>query len=266
MANNHTTSIEIKYGPNTQGYFSFEKPDNLIVFVHGFGGNALGTWNNFPAILLFDDHFKRSDIIYYGYNTFEGQAGDHASQLYHFLNRCARPLENNILPQQQDLPEREYKRILLVAHSLGAILVREAQLLAHIAQKMWVEKSEIALYAPAHNGASVIPLAMQALPGLASLFGLFAKFKYPILTDLDAADANVILNRIKLRTEKLQNNGQGEFTKAKLVVYAEGDKIVKNFHYLLDTPAEVIQGTTHSAVCKPKDAFIMPVELLKRII
>jgi alpha-beta hydrolase superfamily lysophospholipase len=262
---NHTTSIEIKHGTNTQGYFSYEEPDNIIVFVHGFGGDSLGTWNNFPAILLFDDQFKKSDIIYYGYDTFKGQAGDHAAELYHFLNLSIKPLQNNILPPLQNLPERAYSRIILVAHSLGAVLVRQAQLLAYIDQKDWVNKSEIALYAPAHNGAEVISLAMQALPGLSGLLGIFAKFRFPILNDLDAKD-NGILKAIKEQTDSLQNAGNGNFTKAKLVVYSKGDKVVKSYQYLLDKPAEVIPDTSHISVCKPKDSFIKPVELLKQII
>jgi hypothetical protein len=265
MATNHTISIEIKHGKNTQGYYSFENPDNLFVFVHGFGGDSLGTWNNFPAILLFDDKFNKSDIIFYGYDTFNGQAGDHAVELYHFLNLCLKPLQNNVLPVLQNLPERDYKRIILVAHSLGAVLVRQAQLLAYIDEQNWVTKSEIALFAPAHNGAEVIYLAMQALPGLFGLLGIFAKYKFPILTDLDAKDDG-ILKAIKEQTEVLQNAGKGDFTKARLVVYSKGDKVVKNFPYLLDKPALVISDTSHISVCKPKDTFIKPIELLKQLI
>lgn len=265
MAANHTVSIEIKHGVNTQGYFSFEKPNNLIVFVHGFGGDALGTWNNFPAILLFDDHFKNSDIIYYGYDTFNGQAGDHAAELYHFINLAIAPLQNKILPISQNLDERVYSRIILVAHSLGAVLARQAQLLAYIDNKKWVNQSEMVLYAPAHNGAEIISLAMHSLPGLAGLLGLLGKFKYPILNDLDSKDDG-ILKAIKKQTEALQNSGQGNFTKATLVVYAKGDKIVKSFQYLLDKPAEVIANTSHVSICKPTESFNIPVELLKQVI
>jgi alpha-beta hydrolase superfamily lysophospholipase len=260
MNTNHT-----EYGVNTQGYFSFEEPTNLIIFVHGFGGNALSTWNNFPEILLFDDHFKNSDIIFYGYDTFKGQAGDHAAELYHFINEAIKPLTKNILPKLQNLPERTYERIILVAHSLGAVLVRQAQLHGYIDNKDWVSKSEIALYAPAHNGAEIISLAMQALPGLSGLLGIFAKFRFPILTDLDTKDDG-ILNAIKQQTEKLQSAGKGDFTKARLVVFSKGDKVVKNVQYLFDKAAEVIPNTTHVSVCKPKENFTQPVDFLKSII
>jgi alpha-beta hydrolase superfamily lysophospholipase len=265
MPTNHTTSIEIKHGKNTHGYFSFEEPENLVVFVHGFGGNALATWNNFPSILIFDDKFKTSDIIYYGYDTFSGQAGDHAVELYHFLNLLQKPLEHTILPVQQHLAERTYKKVFLVAHSLGAVLVRQAQLLAYIDRKPWVDNSFLALFAPAHNGANVISLAMEALPGLFKLAGLLAKFKFPILSDLDANDDG-ILKAIKAQTESLQNQGKADFSKAKLVVYAKGDKVIKNIPYLYDTPPEIIPKASHTSVCKPTETYARPLELLKDLL
>lgn len=265
MAQYHSTTIDIHYGTNTEGYFSFEAPDDLLLFVHGFGGRALGTWNNFPTYLFADNHFAKCDIVFYGYDTFKGQAGDHAASLYDFICQVQKPLQAGILPANQQLPERSYKRIILVAHSLGAVLVRQAQLLAHIAGNSWAQHSVLALFAPAHHGAKVISLAMESLPGLTSLLGVFAKFKYPILNDLDSQEDG-ILNSIKSQTEQLQNQGIGDFTKAKLVVYAMGDKVVRSFPYLNDVPPKVIQDQSHISVCKPKDTYIQPLELLRSII
>jgi pimeloyl-ACP methyl ester carboxylesterase len=265
MATNHTAQIAIKHGVESQGFFSYENPKILLLFVHGFGGNALTTWNKFPSLLLVEDQFKNADIIFYGYDTFKGQAGEHAAELYHFINAAMTPLQSKILPPGQGLPERIYDRIIMVAHSLGAVLVRQAQLLAHIANKPWVAKSEIALFAPAHHGANVIPLATQALTGIGGLLGIFAKFQFPILSDL-AADDDGILKAIKAQTEALQNQGKGEFTKAKLVVYAKGDKVVRDYQYLLDAPPVVVQDTNHIAICKPTDAMHQSIAYLKSVI
>lgn len=265
MANNHTASIEIKYGVNSEGYFTYSPCNTLIIFVHGFGGKALSTWSDFPLLVLNDNKFKACDIIYYGYDTFQGQAGDHSAELYAFINEAINPLANKILPANQGLNERTYNRILLVAHSLGAVLVRQAQLLAYTAKKAWVSKSELALYAPAHNGAEVVSLAKESLSGVLGLMGLFAKFRFPILTDLDAHDDG-ILNVIKNKTDEIQREGNGDFSKAKLVVYAKGDKIVKNIPYFEDSPPIVIQNSSHTSVCKPSSAFTKPIDLLKQII
>lgn len=265
MNTNHTTSCGIKHGLNTQAFFSYEEPKNLIVFVHGFGGNATGTWHNFLSLILFDDHFKKTDVIFYGYDTFKGQAGDHSAQLYDFLNLMERPGDSQILPPQQNLPERNYQSILLVAHSLGAVLVRQAQLLASTENKSWVEKSSLALFAPAHNGAEIILLAMQSLPGLFSLLGIFAKFKYPILNDLSPTDEG-ILKHIREHTRDLQNSNKGDFSKARLVVHAKGDKIIKSFQYLLDTPSKTIENSNHTKVCKPNQAYFEPLDYIKSIV
>jgi hypothetical protein len=265
MANHHTTSVEIKYGSNSEGFFSFEEPETLVIFVHGFGGKALGTWSNFPLLTINDIAFKKCDIIYYGYDTFQGQAGDHSAELYAFIDKAVTPLANNILPAGQNLPERNYKRIILVAHSLGAVLARQAQILGHIAKKTWVQKSELALYAPAHNGAEVISLAKEALSGPYGLLGIFARFRFPILTDLDAHDDG-ILKSIKEYTAKVQDKGEGDFTKAKLVVYAKNDKVVKSYQYYSDMPAYVVPGASHISVCKPNESFMKPHELLRNIL
>lgn len=265
MANNHTTSVEIKLGINSEGYFSFNEPDTLLIFIHGFGGKALATWNNFPLLAISDDTFIKCDLIYYGYDTFKGQAGDHAAELYDFIGLAMHPLTNSILPLGQKLKERKYSRIILVAHSLGALLARQAQLLAYHAKKDWVQRSQLALYAPAHNGAAVISLAQEALSGIYGLMALFARWRFPILTDLSTND-NGIIDHVRSKTEALQRAGRGDFSKARLVVYAKGDRVVKNFQYGQDTPPSVIAGTTHTAVCKPKQQFLKPIELLKQII
>ncbi|MDX2068137.1 MAG: alpha/beta hydrolase [Haliscomenobacter sp.] len=263
--NYHTTTIEIKQGLNTQGFFSFKTPETVIIFIHGFAGKSIITWNNFPQFILPDKDFSKSDLIFYGYDTFGGQAGDHASELYDFLNLMEKPLGNGILPSQQNLPERAYKKIVLVAHSLGAILARQAQILAFDGGSNWLKKSSLILFAPAHNGAQILPLMMEALPGLWSLLGLFIKYRYPILRDLDSEDDG-IWKSIKDRTEQLQEIPEGEPTKAKLVVFAKGDKVVRNIPYLKDLPPKVIDGQTHMSVCKPKENFYMPVELLKKLL
>ncbi|MCA4897974.1 MAG: esterase/lipase family protein [Bacteroidota bacterium] len=264
MANFHTTSIAIKHGVETQGYFSFATPQTLIVFVHGFGGNAITTWNNFPSLILEDPDFKRADIIFYGYDTLGGRAGDHAAELYDFLKKLVKPLAAKILPARQKLPERTYKKIVLVAHSLGAIIARQTLLLAHDAKDAWVKSCNLALFAPAHQGASIVSLAFKALPGLWTIVGLVAKYKYPVLDDLDP-DSDGIIKSVREQTIALQSNNKGDFTKAKLVVYAKGDKIVKNIPYPGDTAPKVVKSHDHMSVCKPKDLYLLPLIELKKI-
>lgn len=266
METNHTIPIAIeKYGSNTQAYFSFIQPRNLIIFIHGFGGDATGTWSDFPKYLISEQEFRFSDIIFYGYNTFKGQAGDHAGEFYDFLKLSNYPLYNSILPKEQNLPERDYEKIIIIAHSLGAVIARQALLLCHVSHENWVNKVSLALFAPAHNGANIISLATEALPGLFGLIGVFAKFKYPILKDLDPNDKG-ILESIKNHTSQLQNEGKANYTRAKLVVFAKGDKVVKSFPYLNDIPPKIIPNVSHTGVCKPKSDYMNPIDLIKSLI
>lgn len=169
------------------------------------------------------------------------------------------------MPIEQGLPERNYNKIILVAHSLGAILARQALIFAVNQNKPWADKVTLALFAPAHHGANIIHLAMQALPGLTGLIGIFAKLRYPILSDLDNTEDGII-HYIKEKTHEFQSQNIGDCTKAKLVVYAMGDKVVRNIPYLNDIAPTVLNSTSHVSVCKPKSNFIEPLNLLKSII
>jgi len=50
-------------------YCSINASDNLIIFVHGFGGHAIKTWSDFKDAIQYDDDFKHCDIFFYGYNS-----------------------------------------------------------------------------------------------------------------------------------------------------------------------------------------------------
>ncbi len=265
MAAHHTHPIDIDNGIDTDAFFSYSTAEVLIIFIHGFGGKSTATWNNFPHYLISEDTFQHCDIYFYGYDTFKGQAGDHAAELYDFIDLASTPLKNGFLPATLNLPERAYKRILLVAHSLGAVLARQVQVLATTAKKDWVHKSELALFAPAHHGAEVVSLAKESLSGIFGLIGIIARYKYPVLTDLDANDEG-ILKELKETIEKLQDKGEANYTKARLVVYAKNDKVVRNFPYLQDAPPKVVTDASHTSVCKPNDAFMNPFQLLKSIL
>lgn len=264
----HSTIISIKYGSNTHGFFSFQEPKTLLIFVHGFMGQAIPTWKDFPSMIIGDSSFAETDIIFYGYKTLDGQAADHALDLYHFLKKLQCPLLHGILPLNQNLPERSYDKIVVVAHSLGAILIRQALLIASKSNedKNWLEKVKMALFAPAHNGANLIHLLHSSFSGLRILISLLAIFKYPIINDLDHTIANGIINLTREESKALLDAGSGEFTKAKIVVFAQGDKVVQNIPYLQDTTPIKVRNKSHTTVCKPNFEFTVPLDLVKSLI
>lgn len=262
---NHTVAVNIKYGEGTQALFAFTSPKDLIVFIHGFGGDSIGTWNGFPALLTQSDTFSKQDIIFYGYKSLETQAGNHAESFKDFLKLSVAPLANKLLPKNQNLPERNYQRIILVAHSLGAVVVRHALLSAYKDGENWISKTRMVLFAPAHKGAKVQKLAKEALTGWFGLINLFASYNYPILGDLEPGSK--ILEDLETETNELLDKNAGDFTKAKKVIWGTKDKVVNNVRFYLDaSPVQIDKG--HTGVCKPDadDDFMSPIDILKEIL
>jgi hypothetical protein len=82
----------------------------------------------------------------------------------------------------------EYKRVILAAHSLGAVICRWALLFAHNKKKAgaadhgWVDRTAMVLFAPAHMGAVVSDLVRElgigsgAFSNILRVLGLGVKY------------------------------------------------------------------------------------------
>lgn len=93
--------------------------DSLLVFVHGLGGSRYGpgaTWGRFPAFLY--DDLPQVDIGMYQYRTAAGRLGWGKSIE---LEDEARVFADLIRDQLKN-----YKRIVLIGHSMGGLLCKAA--------------------------------------------------------------------------------------------------------------------------------------------
>ena len=94
--------------------------DRLIILVHGFNSSNETAWRKFPSLLLGDDDLKNFNIFLYGYRTKlcieTDSIREEGKLLASFLHETIRG----------DHPK--YKRVVLVGHSMGGLVILQALL------------------------------------------------------------------------------------------------------------------------------------------
>jgi pimeloyl-ACP methyl ester carboxylesterase len=246
-------------------YRSLQSDDHLIIFVHGFNGSACGTWMQFPDRIVGNPIFQGSDVVYFGYDGLRQQAQDSANIFYDYIDELiSNPLDGVqefILPLLERKKPFSYKRITLVGHSLGAVIIRLAMLTAHKERKPWLELCELVFYAPAHMGSRITQLVSETLLGLPYVAGVggIAKWRLKVLNDLE--EKSELLNLLRQRTEKASRSAPQ--LRARAIVVTKDDGVVINTEFLEDDPhPSRIDSATHITICKPRSDFEEPAKFL----
>lgn len=247
-----------------------------IVFVHGFGGHAVQTWLDFPALLPEEGQCAQYDVLFFGYDGLFDTADFSAANLRDFLSALLNAPATKVLnpSRPQGAAERvatfQYDRIILCAHSLGAVVTRRAVLdLAQTSESNVdaMQRLRLQFFAPAHKGAHIIEFGEQVLAAIPLPFpidGLAAaaiKMKFPALHDLEVGCQTLADLEAATRTLLQTNPARYNFLRAH-VLHGQKDRVVAHTPFGQDHPQQFVRGHDHRTVCKPTGTFRAPLELL----
>jgi hypothetical protein len=175
----HTIPININIGENSRVRWSFYPVDTAILFVHGFASGATKAWQRFPDLLPENLDYANTDIIFLGYESIYRTAESNASLLFDAIDTLSRRptslFEESVGPNlcYRTLDIR-YKSILLVCHSLGAIIGRLALLEAWRREVEWLDRVKMIYFAPAHMGIYSLPL-IGPIKRAMTIWGMFKR-------------------------------------------------------------------------------------------
>ena len=194
-----------------------------VVFIHGYGGDALTTWSEFSKRLPESPGFEQYDFIFYGHDGLYTTTTASATLFCEFLNQLfTQPLTiiNPRLPlSEARRKEFQYSKIILAAYSLGAVFSRWSLLFARDRHYTWMNKTTLVLYAPAHMGVRVVRLAQESRLGILSSVGSFIRFSSPLIDEL--APGSPELQALQQETLAAINAGDSPYLIAKKVVFAD---------------------------------------------
>jgi pimeloyl-ACP methyl ester carboxylesterase len=252
---------------DVQALFAAQPNRKAVLFIHGFSGDAINTWSDFHELLPACPKCNGRDLFFYGYDGLRAQMHASAAIFRAFLDRLFGEtkafLTDNLPHSAQRGDGFGYDELIIVAHSLGAVISRRALLDATKLKSDWVAKTKLVLYAPAHKGAKVADLALEVASSFTflKLFGIGARFESPLIDELKPK--SLALEKLLQETEAATTMGANRHLIATKVVIAEYERIVENETFGDDPPPDAIPNTTHISVCKPTKDFLQPLSHLE---
>jgi len=236
--------------------------EGTVLFVHGLGGSALKTWRHFDKLLSQDQIADDYEIIFYGYGYRYRQLGtiidifrtDLEAIIFSDASSpesCGRKYE------RQGKPEDRQQTLIIVAHSMGAVLVRKALLDIFGDQNNDFPEPlftdiRIVFYAPAHSGINpeYVYLAERIFSKFPLSRALSAGFLFPCINDLKAD--SVFIGELAEKQRRMQQpHVNGHSFNVFKVLHAEWDKLVVNRSFPGDPASEILRGFNHMTLCKP---------------
>lgn len=265
MPQSHTLPIPVSLGVDSQACWAFKPTGHIILFVHGFNGHATRTWMDFPGLIGAEPRFHGCDLVFFGYKS-RARADDCAGALIEFIDALIDPglkIVNSSLSEAAYPPRDKatfaWKRLTIVAHSLGANIARRALIFDTFNRtRKWTLPTDLVLFAPAHKGAKLLELVLETALGIdfGGIGGSILQNVVPAFEDLQKGSN--FLRDLENDTKAGVDRGDIHL-RASIVLAADPDRVVTNTTFARDPLAKKMYHTSHISVCKPRRGYRRPV-------
>ena len=183
-----TRLIEVK----TEGH------KTAIVFIHGFGGDAAKTWEEFPAFLASAEPLHDWDVFSIAYNSNLMATAVEASLGWlkrKFWSRQPpiQVLADELRARFDFKPLSEYQRVAIIAHSMGGLVAQRAIL---DDGKLPSRVSHLLLFGTPSGGLKTAAAAKKVQAQLADMAEC-GEFITKLRTEWDAADLTFEFRAVK---------------------------------------------------------------------
>jgi pimeloyl-ACP methyl ester carboxylesterase len=269
-----------------------EPAQTAIVFVHGFAGSPTGTWLDFHGLTeeYAEDYpwWKNATLFFYAYNSTGRAIHVNAARLRSFLDAilispAAEGHEARLAERKSAEGAWKYKKLLLVGHSEGAVVIRRM-----ILDKMealerrgrqqaeegtqlvrWVDEnavgdlileSHVLLFAPACAGTNFSGVLGFA-HGVSRFFSAIAS---AFLVRNELLKGSPILEGLQFGTESAFRQHPKVSALPATILFGTKDQVVYTDKYACDEIVEpYAEGHDHFSVCKPSYIYRRPLEFVK---
>jgi pimeloyl-ACP methyl ester carboxylesterase len=289
--------------PGSYAYLSGRSDaETAIVFVHGFMGDATGTWLDFQTLADQDigraEWWETCDLYFYSYQSFPSNVPVLAARFQQFLRKYfPNPEASDLTEPSVDLRRllgrdpvsplelaSEYRRLVLVGHSLGGVIIRQA-----IVDEA-LSAGTTHLERPNSVGGNLAPATERTLAASVRLFApatfgfrptSLGGFLYNLIAEdsklgkflRPAMPATPIHEDLKLGSERLQElrkRTEGLAEKYPWIqamrahlTFGEKENIVYMERYNCDPVYRIVENQDHQSICKPSPNYLGPVEFVR---
>lgn len=253
----HGVAFPLQWGDGSVVRFADRPADRLIVFIHGFGGNARTTWRGMEQLFEAPE-LATADVVFFGYDSVAAPAQNSATEFRDFLEKAVglTPPWTYTMVRAHMVPwERDYRDILIVAHSLGAVVVRRALLDSIEEGWDWVGRTRILLFGPAHMGTRLMKFAAMLRSGFSSILSdlyVIGRVKAPVLDDLE--QGSDFLKDLLEESKAMPAGGQAPPIRAEAVIFGRRENVVLTKRFCKDPLSKVWPGHDHRSVCRAPQA------------